>query len=204
MDWSSVDSAWKGHEYFVQWLVKELDPKITVEIGTYKGFSTYFLAKENNGIVYSLDIKDYGAADNLKELDNVKLIIDRSEDLVKTWQTKIDLLHIDGDHTKDSVTHDLSEWAKHMNDGGVILMHDVFSNAWLDTFMVFMNSKILDINGQGITKRMFLNSNGLGILTYNTELISKIDEKYKTLVLSDHSIANIVNFVNYHRSHKNG
>ena len=202
MDWSSVDSAWKGHEYFVQWLVKELDPKITVEIGTYRGFSTYFLAKNNNGMVHSLDTKDFGASENLKELDNVVLIQNSSEDEVKKWTQKIDLLHIDGNHTKESVNHDLIEWVKHMNDGGVILMHDVLSNAWIEPFMTFMNTKIMDIDGQGITKRAFLNDNGLGILTHNLDLIAKIDEKYKMLVVSGHGIASIANFVTYHGSRK--
>ena len=198
MDWSSVDSTWKGHEYFAQWLVQELDPKVTVEIGTYKGFSAYWLAKNNNGTVYTIDIEDYGAEENLSELDNVVFLTDGSEETVKIWTDKIDLLHIDGNHTTECVQHDLTQWLQRMNENGVVLMHDVFTNAWLQPFTEFMNIRILDQKGANLRKRIFLNNEGLGILTFNDDLIMKIDEKYKTLIVSDHSMANIVNFINYH------
>ena len=198
MDWSSVDTTWKGHEYFAQWLIGELDPKVTVEIGTYTGFSTYFLAKNNKGTVYTIDIEEYGAEENLSELDNVVFLTDGSEDTVKIWTDKIDLLHIDGNHMTEGIQHDLTEWLPHMNVNGVILMHDVFTNAWLPPFTEFMNLRVLDKKGANLRKRFFLNNQGLGILTFNDDIIMKMDEKYKTLIVSDHNMANIVNFINYH------
>jgi len=202
MDFSDMDSSWKGHEYFAQWLIKEFDPKITVEIGTYTGFSTYWLAKNNTGTVYTIDIKDCGAEENLKELDNVVFIVDSSENVVKEWDKKIDLLHIDGNHSFPSIVHDLKHWFKYMNPNGIIIMHDVLSLSHVQPFYAFINFKSANNDGDNIKKRMFAYSHGLGLLTFNNDLVMKIDEKYKNLILTDHNIVSVVNFINYHT--KNG
>ena len=38
-----VESAWKGHEDFLAWLIATKRPEIYVEVGVYRGFS-YFAA----------------------------------------------------------------------------------------------------------------------------------------------------------------
>ena len=204
MDLSSIDSSWKGHEYFVQWLIKELNPKVTVEIGTYKGFSAYWLAKDNKGTVYTIDIKDYGAEEALKEMDNIVFSYDGSDKMAESWDKKIDLLHIDGNHTHEAVSKDLNIWLKHLNtETGVTIMHDVLSMAWPAPFVAFMNTKGVDQDGIGLRKRVFLNDQGLGLMTFNDDIIQKIDEKYKTLIVSDHSIATIYNYINKHNRDNN-
>lgn len=195
MDWSDVGSMWKGHEYFTQWLIKELNPKVTVEIGTYKGFSAYWLAKDNTGTVYTIDNRNYGAEKNLKELDNVVFINNESTEAARTWDKKIDLLHIDGNHTFEAVRDDLAAWMPHMDMSGVIIMHDVMTNVCFDVFMVFMNITAMDENGAGIRKRIFPDNCGLGVMTFNDDIIEKMDSKYRTLILSNHNVAKLVSFI---------
>ena len=55
-----------------------------------------------------------------------------SFDAVKSWNTPIDFLFIDGDHAEKSVTRDWSEWSLFVRPGGRVAFHDarVFENGW--------------------------------------------------------------------------
>ena len=95
-------------------------------------------------------------------------------------------------------------WLKYLNtETGVTIMHDVLSMAWPAPFVAFMNTKGVDQDGIGLRKRVFLNDQGLGLMTFNDDIIQKIDEKYKTLIVSDHSIATIYNYINKHNRDNN-
>lgn len=43
--------------------------------------------------------------------DNVTFIKGLFDDVAKTWDKKIDILHIDGDHAYESVKHDYETWS---------------------------------------------------------------------------------------------
>jgi len=47
----NIPSAWLGHEDFAVWLVKEMKPKVIVELGVELGFSTFALASPKIGKV---------------------------------------------------------------------------------------------------------------------------------------------------------
>lgn len=196
-------SAWRGHEYFADWLVKEIDPKITVEIGTHRGFSAWALAKSNNGKVYTIDINDFKAQDVLDELlgkDKVKCIIGESSEISETWtEGSIDILHIDGDHSERGVTTDLTMWSRYLSLNGVILMHDVLNPMFYSAFSAFNKMHLSTLStGYMIEthKRVLLGSQGLGIVTIDGLLVEKIDSTFgPNNVITSTALIEIHNFV---------
>jgi len=179
-----MGSAWAGHEHFAEWLVKELDPKITVDIGTHKGFSAYALAKENKGDVYTIDTMDFGAKDVIDELlgkDRVKFIYGFSQAVGMDWTGgSVDILHIDGGHEEDQIRLDLEMWSKHLSTNGVILMHDILNPMFYAVCRAFLSMRLTNAEGQNIEtyKRVFFRSQGLGVVTINRPIIEKIDSVF--------------------------
>jgi predicted O-methyltransferase YrrM len=133
----SISSAWKGHERFAQWLVRQMRPKVIVELGCDYGFSTIALAQPGIGTVYGVDRFDGPRRGNVFDacraniaasgVDNIELIKADFRILADSWSRPIDLLHIDGNHTYDDVRRDFEQWSRHVRDGGVILLHDTGS-----------------------------------------------------------------------------
>ena len=108
-----------------------------VEIGSFKGLSTYCLAKGtlagNKVKVYAID--PHTMADSYKIfLKNMKKagllnktvipIRKKSMEAVKGWDKKIGLLWIDGDHSYNSVRKDFEKWTPYLVKGGFIALHD--------------------------------------------------------------------------------
>ena len=137
MNLDHIPSAWIGHRGFAGWLVKHMQPQVTVDLGVDYGYSSFALAEHNPGTVYGVDMFEgergatYGstlaqaqAYCNELGLTNVELIKGTFEHVAKTWTQPIDILHIDGTHTTQAVTADYTIWAPHVREGGVILFHD--------------------------------------------------------------------------------
>ena len=83
-------------------LIKE--PKITLELGTSNGYSTFHIAMAlaQNAILYTIDVEPARqnlAKENLKCLNNIKFISMRIEDYIPKIDYKIDLLFIDANKT---------------------------------------------------------------------------------------------------------
>lgn len=117
-----------------------------VEIGSWKGKSTIFLAKGskagNNVMVYSID--PHTGASEQKEVDSniwtypefqtnihalnvddiITPIVKTSVDAAKEWDMPIELLFIDGAHEYDLVKQDFELWYPHVIKNGMVLMHD--------------------------------------------------------------------------------
>jgi predicted O-methyltransferase YrrM len=55
-----------------------------------------------------------------------------SFDAVRNWNTEIEFLLIDGDHSEDAVRRDWKEWSRFVVPGGVVLFHDarLFRDGW--------------------------------------------------------------------------
>ena len=55
-----------------------------------------------------------------------------SQQAVKSWNSSIDLLFIDGDHDASAVRQDWADWSRFVVPGGLVLFHDarVFENGW--------------------------------------------------------------------------
>lgn len=110
--------------------------KIVLELGAFVGGSTVVMA-ETATLVFSVDWHKgdphAGEADTLQEyLENIRHvrekvipIIGRFEDVLPMLRSrKFDLILIDGYHTVDAVTHDLSHALRLVAPRGVIALHD--------------------------------------------------------------------------------
>lgn len=127
-------------------LAKKLkDSAIAVEVGSWKGRSTAWLAlglKEagTHGQVVAIDhgigdsatgLQETAAAflHNIKRLEItefVKPIFEKSQQAILAWSGPIQLLFIDAAHDYESVRTDFG-WERYLADGGWIVFHDVLN-----------------------------------------------------------------------------
>lgn len=138
-------SAWTEHAPFAFWLVDTLQPRSIVELGVHTGFSYFALCQAVRAL--SLETRCFGIdrwtgdeqagfyGDEVYEAvcrhnrryDDFSRPI-RSEFSDASAQFiggSIDLLHIDGFHSYESVRRDFETWLPKISDRGVILFHDV-------------------------------------------------------------------------------
>jgi hypothetical protein len=183
----SIPSAWnmppKSHNEFVIWLLNRINPQVTVELGVDWGYSSFLLALHSKGIVYGIDCfdqskhgmredGDYQFALDVKnklKLNNLEIIKGYFDDVAKTWNKKINLLHIDGLHDYENCKNDCDTWAPLLEEDGVILFHDTVSNP--DGVGLFFSQL-------EVPKVNFTNSSGLGVASNNIELIQEIEKKF--------------------------
>ena len=127
-----------------------------VEVGVYKGLSTYFTVKalkendKNNVKVYAVDtFKGSDVHQNIEDvkqgrlksifIDNmnkykcseyVETIENDSVSAAKEFEDNFfDQIFIDADHSYESVRDDLAAWWSKLKSGGVMLGHD-FTDGW--------------------------------------------------------------------------
>jgi len=119
-------------------LVRKIRPALVFEIGCYVGFSTLHMAqalKENgSGRLVSFDLNTSVASDNIKEArlsDYVEFVQGNSSVMAKQYfldhsGEKIDLVFIDGDHTRRGCVRDFNALHDHIRKGGYIIFHDIY------------------------------------------------------------------------------
>lgn len=114
---------------------------VVVEIGGYLGASSLFLAsaiKERRGQVYCVDTwtnegMSEGRRDTfdefLKNTEPLKNFISPlrgySVNVGKTFNRKVDLLFIDGDHSYEAVKADVEAWLPKVKNEGMVVFHDI-------------------------------------------------------------------------------
>jgi len=179
----NIPSGWnyppKSHRQFVEWLIDRIKPEVTVELGVDYGYSSFLMALCQDNPVYGVDCfdvsvhgpredDDYQFVMAVKEklgLDNLEIIKSYFDDVAKTWDKEIDLLHIDGLHDYENCKNDCDTWAPLLKDNGVILFHDTVSNP--DGVGLFFSQL-------EVSKVNFTNSFGLGVASNNIDLIQEI------------------------------
>jgi cephalosporin hydroxylase len=181
----SIISAWDGHYNFAEWLVRETRPSTIVELGVDYGYSLLTFASQGIGTVYGIDCfagdqqtsfrdTERFVLEKFKqtEIDNVVLIKDYFSSANERWVKPIDILHIDGLHTYEAVKEDYDSWSKFVKDGGVILLHDtcVFDRNF-GVWKLFEEIQLPKVN--------FQHSAGLGVISKDVNLISKISSAWK-------------------------
>ena len=185
----AIPSGWnlppKSHNEFVFWLLNRINPQLTVELGVDYGYSAFFLAlnnKKNKVIgIDCFDISkhssrkddDYQFVMDIKEklkLDNLEIIKGYFDDVAKTWDKEINLLHIDGLHDYDNCKNDCDTWAPLLKENGVILFHDTIS-APDGVGLFFSQLELPKVN--------FENSYGLGVASNRADLIEEIKQTFK-------------------------
>jgi predicted O-methyltransferase YrrM len=183
-----LESSWKGHRAFAEWLTQRLQPKITVELGVDYGYSLFCLANKNPGRVIGIDLFEGDAHAGTREKNqhetvqqfatdneytNVQLIKGDFTELAQYWVAPIDILHIDGLHTYEACLMDFVNWGPHVSATGVVLMHDITS--YPDVTQVF-----LEVGAQA--KVAFLHSAGLGVVCRDLALAQEILDRYPDAV----------------------
>ena len=183
-----LESSWKGHRAFAEWLTQRLQPKITVELGVDYGYSLFCLANKNPGRVIGIDLFEGDAHAGTREKNqhetvqqfatdnqytNVQLIKGDFTELAQYWVAPIDILHIDGLHTYEACLMDFVNWGPHVSATGVVLMHDITS--YPDVTRVF-----LEVGAQA--KVAFLHSAGLGVVCRDPALAEEILARYPDTV----------------------
>jgi hypothetical protein len=183
-------SCWTGHRAFAEWLVSYLKPEVIVDLGVDWGFSTFAFGMPRIGHVYGVDTFEgdqftgktgghnyeyvISKREKLFMEDNVTFIKGLFDDVAKTWNKKIDILHIDGDHSYEAVKNDFETWSQFVSEDGVILLHDTC---------------VESINGNEygvkrffeeieLPKCTFTHTFGLGIISKNQKLIELIQNNF--------------------------
>lgn len=172
-------SAWWGHVPFAFWLVANAEPRLLVELGTHHGVSYAAFCEavsrrrmatrcyavdawtgDPHSGAYEEDVyadlksfhdKRYGAFSQLLRTsfdDACGAFADRT----------IDLLHIDGYHTYESVRHDFDTWRPKLSDQAIVLFHD--TNERQADFGVW---RFLAELKEEVPVFEFLHAHGLGI-----------------------------------------
>lgn len=139
-------SAWIGHRPFAYDLVRFLKPQTIVELGTHWGasFFCFCQAVSNAGTqatCFAVDTwrgdahsGEYGEEiyNGVVEVANrlypdiailIRNTFDHALDLIEDGS--VHLLHIDGFHTLEAVTHDFQSWLPKLAEHGVVLFHDI-------------------------------------------------------------------------------
>jgi MMP 1-O-methyltransferase len=112
---------------------------VIVEIGTFKGKSTIWLANGRRagtkGQVFAVDPHKYGTEEEFRNnirtagVDDIVVpIVQPSEEAVRDWSHPIAFLWIDGDHSHEAARSDFVAWEPFVCDGGIIALHDTY--AW--------------------------------------------------------------------------
>jgi hypothetical protein len=189
-----VQSAWIGHAPFLKYLIREQRPKKFVELGVHNGFS-YFVACQAikecniNGSAFAIDnwIGDEQAGffdESVYEGVNVlntkysefSTLLKMSFDdaLTQFDDGSIDLLHIDGFHSYESVRKDFESWISKMDSNGIILLHDVHVRR--NSFGVYLFWKEVKLKFRTIE---FVGSHGLGVVFLGDIPQGKLEELFQ-------------------------
>lgn len=138
--------SWSGHLAFASDLIASTQPNLIVELGTHWGESyfTFCQTVEERGLsslcyavdhwlgdehagLYGEEVFDEVSQYNDRYYRQFSYLLRKSFDdaLSQFADDSIDLLHIDGLHTYEAVTHDFNSWLPKVKTGGMILIHDI-------------------------------------------------------------------------------
>lgn len=189
-DVETIVSAWKGHRFFAEWLVRTMKPTQIVDLGVDYGYSTLVFANAARangfGTVTGVDLFEGESMTGYRNthatilewidalsLQNTEIIKGDFHEVSMCWNRPIDILHIDGYHSYEAVYNDFMSWNGFVSENGIILFHDI--NVPNDPeFQVIDFFRELS----GGYKLYFLQSFGLGIYTKNEALYKLILETF--------------------------
>jgi predicted O-methyltransferase YrrM len=177
---------WRDHRNFADWLIRRKQPETVVDLGVDYGYSTFCFALPEIGHIYGIDSfegdEHAGIRDTYDyvlekqkelELNNITFIKGFFDDVVKTWDKPIDVLHIDGLHTYEAVKNDFEKWSHFLKEDGIILMHDTM----VEGFGVKDFFKEIQL-----PKTNFKHCNGLGVVSKDINLINEINKNFEEFI----------------------
>src|ERR1035437_8421569 len=175
-----AQSAWTEHVPFAFWLVDVLRPSTVVELGTHNGvsYSAICQAVKSLGLptrCYAVDTwkgdehagfypeevyRAFAAFHDRRYSAFSRLVRSTFDEALPHFEDRsIDLLHIDGFHTYDSVRHDFESWFPKLSPNAVILFHD--TNVRENNFGVY---RLWSEIASGRLHFNFQHGHGLGVL----------------------------------------
>jgi len=139
---------WSGHLAFSNDLIAEVRPNVLVELGTHYGESYFGFCQavsendiscscygvdtwigESHSGVYDESVYQEVSAYNSAHYGNFSYLLRTTFDeaAANFSDESIDILHIDGLHTYEAVSHDFRHWFDKVKPGGIVLMHDTMA-----------------------------------------------------------------------------
>ncbi|MCX8996199.1 class I SAM-dependent methyltransferase [Rhizobiaceae bacterium BDR2-2] len=138
-------SAWHEHVPFAFWLMESMRPTSFVELGTHYGVSYFSFCQAVKALdlgtrCYAVDswrgdphagfygeevYKEVSSYNNDNYSSFSCLIRSSFDDALESFQGgEIDILHIDGNHTYESVRNDFEKWFPKLSSQSLVLFHD--------------------------------------------------------------------------------
>ncbi|MCA9381172.1 class I SAM-dependent methyltransferase [Candidatus Dojkabacteria bacterium] len=191
---------WTGHSFFSYDLVRNIQPKVIAELGTFKGTSLYTFAQaaKDSAIdtkIFAIDswegeeqTGEYGEEiyDFVRKMvrkhypeQEIRLMKMYFNEALKEFEDgSIDILHIDGLHTYEAVKDDYDSWKEKVSNDGIIFFHDVNVSDF-GVWKVF--EEAAKEYSDGISFK-FKHNYGLGVIIKNKETIPELqDMKFRDL-----------------------
>lgn len=174
-------NAWCGHLPFAAWLIRLLEPKIFVELGTHTGNSYFAFCQSVSeaGLAtkcyavdtwrgdahtgyYGDEVFNQVNAHNQAHYASFSRLLRMTFDDAKDYfsDASIELLHIDGFHTYEAVKHDFEAWLPKLAPGAVVLFHG--TNVREHGFGVWKLWE--ELQKRYPNNLEFLHSHGLGVI----------------------------------------
>lgn len=138
-------SGWIEHVPFAFWVIQAHQPRSVVELGSHRGISYFAFcqAVKELGLqtrCHAVDTWEGDSQAGYYENDIHRSVVERNDAsyagfssllrmtfddaLAHVPDGSVDLLHIDGLHTFEAVSHDFTTWLPKMSARGVVLFHD--------------------------------------------------------------------------------
>ena len=154
---------------FLYGLVRAVKPKLCLESGTFEGDGSIAISQaltENgdNGKLYTIDEKDFGAKERLTPYSNIEFVLARAPQIFNTLPLKgVEFIFLDSGHSYVQVINELRVVDALLAPEGYICIHDVLHESW----GAGSTKAIQDFIRESTNKYSYMyltNFNGLGIL----------------------------------------
>lgn len=198
-------NGWVGHLPFAAWVIKELAPKIFVELGTHSGNSYFSFCQavvegslltkcyavdtwegDEHAGQYEDDVFNAVNAHNTASYSGFSRLLRMTFDDATNYfsDNTISLLHIDGLHTYEAVKHDFETWLPKLTEDAVVIFHDI--NVRERGFGVWRLWE--ELQQQYPNHIEFIHSHGLGVLQLNVVSQNNVREWLKPSSLEQKNV----------------